>query len=64
MNLLYFFGFTIFTASFGLSTSVTRLQFVFKMFLRFFKEPAEIVCPFFEAFSGGFILLELEVFFL
>ena len=31
------------------------------MFLRFFKEPAQIVCAFFEAFSGSFILLELEM---
>ena len=31
------------------------------MFLRFFKEPAEIFYVFFEAFSGGFISLELEM---
>ena len=31
------------------------------MFLRLFKEPARIVSAFFEAFSGVFILLELEM---
>ena len=31
------------------------------MFLRFFKEREQIVCVFSEAFSGGFILLELEM---
>ena len=31
------------------------------MFLGFFKEPAPIVFVFSEAFSGGFILFELEM---
>ena len=31
------------------------------MFLGFFKEPARIACVFFEAFSGGFISLELKI---
>ena len=31
------------------------------MFLRFLKKPARIACLLFEAFSGGFILLDLEV---
>ena len=43
MNLFFFFGFTISTASFWLvNFCVTRLQFIFQMFLRFFKEPARI----------------------
>ena len=46
---------------FGFSASLTRLQFVFKIFLRYFKEPARIVCVFFGAFSGGLILLDLKM---
>ena len=62
MSLFHFFGFTVFKASFWIvKCCLTGLQFVFSMFLRFFKEPAQIACVFFEAFSGGFILLELEM---
>ena len=38
-------------------TSVTRLNLFFIRFL----EPARVVFVFFEVFSGGFILLELEM---
>ena len=61
MNSFYFFGFTILQPVFGLTVSVTRLQFAFWMFLRFFKEPARIVCVLFEGFSGWFVSSELEI---
>ena len=45
MNFFYTFSFTILQLVFGFSNL----------------EPARIVCVFFEAFSGSFILLELEM---
>ena len=45
----------------GLSTSVTRLQFVFYSFLDFLRNHHEQSGSFFETFSGGFILLQLEI---
>ena len=59
--MFYFFGFTILQLVFGWSISVTRFKFVSQMFLRFFKEPARIVCVFFEAFSECFMSLVLEM---
>ena len=61
MKLFHLLGYTK-ELVFGTSTSVTRPNLFFVCFLDgccFFKEPAEIVCYAFKAFSKGWILLEL-----
>ena len=60
------FSFISFTKElvFGSWTSITRHNMFFGCFLdgwRFFREPAEIVCNTFEAFSRGYILWESEI---
>lgn len=49
---------------FGSSISITRLNLLFGCFLdgsSSFREPAEIGCHSFEAFSSSYISLELEM---
>ena len=63
MNLFHLLGFTK-ELVFGSSTSVTRLNLSFCVFLdrsHFFKEPSGIACYAFETFSRGCILSEKEM---
>lgn len=63
MKLIYFLNFTMEVLLKLVNFTVTRIQFVFEMFLRWFKlfERTWIVCLAFGAFHRDFIVLEFTM---